>query len=342
MEKDDDWYGAGNEYTTEFRQLDVRTGRWMSMDPMMAVVPDRSPYEFAFNNPVAFVDPSGLLPSGKGGGSKPPKDQNGNKPGKVHKGDYKLGGKNPEGSGGGDNSSGGGGSGGSGIDWGATFDKVSEFATKAANKTSEVIEKSQQVVGNYFAEEFNRPRMSFEEYTESRTNPTPEAYKEYYKALFTGDYKYVLFNEEMGVLNSDGIHVGLPGGKVATGAYQLYLAGSKNALPGLTNVTKEAFSSFSSFKRVMGPAGPGQAWHHIVEQTPANIAKFGAEAIHNLNNLVRLPHGAGTIHSKISGYYSSIRPFSEGKTVRQWLSSKGYEEQYDFGIKMLKKFGWTE
>ena len=70
MEKDDDWYGAGNEYTTEFRQLDVRTGRWMSMDPMMAVVPDRSPYEFVFNNPVALVDPDGLLPFGKGGGNK--------------------------------------------------------------------------------------------------------------------------------------------------------------------------------------------------------------------------------------------------------------------------------
>ncbi len=71
MEKDDDWYGAGNEYTTEFRQLDVRVGRWMSMDPMMAVVPDRSPYEFSFNNPVVFTDPSGLFPGlglGKKGG----------------------------------------------------------------------------------------------------------------------------------------------------------------------------------------------------------------------------------------------------------------------------------
>jgi hypothetical protein len=35
---------------------------------------------------------------------------------------------------------------------------------------------------------------------------------------------------------------------------------------------------------------------------------------------------------KISGYYSSKQPFSEGKTVRQWLSTKSYEEQYEFGI----------
>lgn len=37
------------------------------MDPMMAVVPDRSPYEFVFNNPVSLTDPSGLFPGfGKG------------------------------------------------------------------------------------------------------------------------------------------------------------------------------------------------------------------------------------------------------------------------------------
>jgi len=75
MEKDDDWYGAGNEYTTEFRQLDVRTGRWMSMDPMMAIIPGHSPYEFAFNNPILFTDPSGLFPGlgkgKKGGGDIP-------------------------------------------------------------------------------------------------------------------------------------------------------------------------------------------------------------------------------------------------------------------------------
>ena len=32
-EKDDEVKGAGNSYTTEFRQLDVRIGRWLSIDP---------------------------------------------------------------------------------------------------------------------------------------------------------------------------------------------------------------------------------------------------------------------------------------------------------------------
>lgn len=106
------------------------------------------------------------------------------------------------------------------------------------------------------------------------------------------------------------------------------------------NTGPQSFKSFSAFKRVKGPAGTGKCWHHIVEQTEANIAKFGAESIHTTTNLVKLPHGAGTIHARISGYYSSKTTFTRGKTVRQWLSSQSYQEQYDFGIQTLKRFGW--
>ncbi|WP_197421738.1 hypothetical protein [Prevotella sp. DNF00663] len=63
--------------------------------------------------------------------------------------------------------------------------------------------------------------------------------------------------------------------------------------------------------------------------------------IHNTNNLIKLPHGAGSIHAKVSGYYSSIQPFTGGKTVRQWLSTQSYDAQYKFGIETLKKFGWN-
>jgi len=144
MEKDDDWYGAGNEYTTEFRQLDVRTGRWMSMDPMMAVVPDRSPYEFVFNNPVALVDPDGLLPFGKGGGNKTTVKS---KHGHANRGRA----KSPKGSsGGGDNSSGGGASGG--IDLGEiiTMDEVVLVAT-AGIRTAMTI--NQYIQENRYAQD---------------------------------------------------------------------------------------------------------------------------------------------------------------------------------------------
>ena len=58
------------------------------------------------------------------------------------------------------------------------------------------------------------------------------------------------------------------------------------------------------------------------------------------NNLIRIPGGKGSLHAKISGYYSSKQPISEGQTVRKWISTKSFEEQYEFGIKTLKKFGW--
>ena len=76
------------------------------------------------------------------------------------------------------------------------------------------------------------------------------------------------------------------------------------------------FATFNSFKQAMGSAGPGKAWHHIIEQTSGNISKFVAYKIHNANNLIKLPHGAGSIYAKVSGYYSSIKPFTGGKTVR--------------------------
>ena len=91
----------------------------------------------------------------------------------------------------------------------------------------------------------------------------------------------------------------------------------------------------------MGSAGEGNAWHHIVEQRGNNISLFGAETIHNTNNLIKLPHGAGSIHAKVSGFYSSKQAFTGGQTVRQWLSTQSYQQQYDFGIKTLKQFGWT-
>ncbi len=107
-----------------------------------------------------------------------------------------------------------------------------------------------------------------------------------------------------------------------------------------TSETGKGFKSFYDFKKAMGSAGRDNAWHHIVEQTPSNISKFGAKSIHNTNNLIKLPHGKGSVHAKVSGYYSSKQPFTNGVTVRKWLSTQDYKTQYEFGIKMLKQFGY--
>ena len=99
------------------------------------------------------------------------------------------------------------------------------------------------------------------------------------------------------------------------------------------------FSTFDAFKNAWGRAGNKRAWHHVVEQT-INSGKFSAELLHNPGNLINLPHGEGSIHAKISGYYSSTtEEFTHGLRVRDWLSSKPFKEQFDFGIDTIKKFG---
>ena len=60
-EKDNEISGDGSSYTTQFRQLDPRLGRWMAPDPVFQ--PWQSPYTSMDNNPVNMVDLLGL--SGK-------------------------------------------------------------------------------------------------------------------------------------------------------------------------------------------------------------------------------------------------------------------------------------
>jgi RHS repeat-associated protein len=56
-EKDDEVKGSGNSYTTYFRQLDPRLGRWLSIDPV--VQPWQSPYCSMDNNPILNNDVEG-------------------------------------------------------------------------------------------------------------------------------------------------------------------------------------------------------------------------------------------------------------------------------------------
>ena len=56
-EKDNEFKGNGNSYTTEFRQLDPRLGRWLSVDPV--IQPWQSSYCSMDCNPVFYIDPTG-------------------------------------------------------------------------------------------------------------------------------------------------------------------------------------------------------------------------------------------------------------------------------------------
>jgi hypothetical protein len=94
------------------------------------------------------------------------------------------------------------------------------------------------------------------------------------------------------------------------------------------------FKSFDALKKAMGSAGPGKQWHHIVEQNPGNVAKFGPERLHSTENVVPLDE---RLHVRISGFYSSKQPFTGGLTVRQWLSAQSWEAQREFGLATIKR-----
>lgn len=101
----------------------------------------------------------------------------------------------------------------------------------------------------------------------------------------------------------------------------------------------QGFSSFSELKRSLGLAGDGYAWHHLVGQTTANLSRFGNEAIHHSGNVVRLPHGKGSLHQAISDFYSSIQPVLSGnETVREWISKKSFDEQQYIGRLTIEVF----
>ncbi|WP_026726158.1 DUF6443 domain-containing protein [Flavobacterium sasangense] len=56
-----------NVTAMDFRMYDNALGRFHNIDKMTDIMPSLSPYRFAFNNPVLWGDPTGLLESGGGG-----------------------------------------------------------------------------------------------------------------------------------------------------------------------------------------------------------------------------------------------------------------------------------
>jgi len=106
----------------------------------------------------------------------------------------------------------------------------------------------------------------------------------------------------------------------------------------------DTFSSFDDFKKTSfveamlkayGAAGPGKEWHHMVEQGGDNETNFSPEQLHSTKNIIPLP---GPVHDLVTAEYASEYDDS-GVSVREWLSGQSFEDQWNEGVKILRRLG---
>ncbi|MDQ3072508.1 MAG: hypothetical protein M3Q97_04485 [Bacteroidota bacterium] len=62
MERDDEVKGIGNSYDFGARVYDSRLGCFLSVDPLYKIYEEVSPYVFAINNPIKYIDDNGKGP----------------------------------------------------------------------------------------------------------------------------------------------------------------------------------------------------------------------------------------------------------------------------------------
>ena len=92
-----------------------------------------------------------------------------------------------------------------------------------------------------------------------------------------------------------------------------------------SGVGGKGFNSYRQLKKEIGSPGVGNEWHHIVEQSQIAKSGFSPQMIQNTNNIMSI---SKTTHQAISGYYSSVQPFTNGMIVRNWLAGQSFSAHH--------------
>ena len=119
-----------------------------------------------------------------------------------------------------------------------------------------------------------------------------------------------------------------------SGAITGGITGGLSYNSGTTSAGK-GFGTYRQLKNEIGSPGAGNEWHHIVEQSQIAKSGFSPQIIQNTNNIMSI---SKTAHRAISGYYSSVQPFTNGMIVRNWLAGQSFSAQYEFGMNVIKMF----
>jgi len=86
--------------------------------------------------------------------------------------------------------------------------------------------------------------------------------------------------------------------------------------------------------QVKGPRR-GYENHHIVEQGGQNSYLDQSE-IQSGENIVRIPYYR---HKDVQSYYQTPNPLLGGLTPREYLRGRSFQEQFEFGLKVLRDLG---
>ena len=129
------------------------------------------------------------------------------------------------------------------------------------------------------------------------------------------------------------IEGGCPGSAV-NNSTPLGTTGNNGQGPKSFTVTKGA----SGIAVAPNPNNEPTERHHIVEQCQVRKSGFAREDIQRNSNLIDLPR---SLHHKISGLYSSKQRYTNGMRVRDWLATKSWDFQENFGRNAIN-WAWSD